>query len=197
MSSLDSLIFVTGNKNKLAEVKAILGSAGVEIKSQAIDLVEIQGSTQEISTDKARRAALAVNGPVLVEDTCLCFNALNGLPGPYIKHFLTSLGTPNDLPTLLAGFPDKSAYALCTFAYCSGPDGEVVLFEGRTEGSVVEARGSRDFGWDCVFEPREGGGETYAEMSKERKNGISHRYRALEKVKEFLAAAAEGSAKEE
>ncbi|GAO51884.1 inosine triphosphate pyrophosphatase [Saitoella complicata NRRL Y-17804] len=186
MSSLDSLIFVTGNKNKLAEVQAILGSAGVEIKSQAIDLVEIQGTTQEISADKARRAALAVNGPVLVEDTCLCFNALNGLPGPYIKHFLTSLTTTH-LPTLLAGFPDKSAYALCTFAFCSSPGGEVLLFEGRTEGRVVEARGSGDFGWDSVFEPVEGGGETYAEMSKEKKNGISHRYRALEKVKEFLA----------
>ncbi|CAG8962261.1 hypothetical protein HYFRA_00005315 [Hymenoscyphus fraxineus] len=78
-----TLNFITGNKNKLTEVKAILGST-VDLQSQALDLIEIQGTIEEISLDKCRRAAEAIKGPVLVEDTCLCFNALNELPGPYM-----------------------------------------------------------------------------------------------------------------
>lgn len=55
----------------------------------------------------------------MVEDTCLCFNAWNGLPGPYIKWFLGSLGH-DGLNKSLAGFEDKTAYAQCTFAFCTG-----------------------------------------------------------------------------
>lgn len=54
------LNFITGNKNKLAEVQAILSETAVDLRSQAVDLVEIQGTIEEISTDKARRAAEAV-----------------------------------------------------------------------------------------------------------------------------------------
>ena len=94
------LNFITSNKNKLIEVQAILGGV-IDIKSKAIDVVEIQGTIEEISADKCRRAAevvgcilyfyfwqlanfTQVQGPVLVEDTCLCFNALKELPGPYM-----------------------------------------------------------------------------------------------------------------
>lgn len=105
---VEELHFITGNKNKLAEVQAILGGV-VPLKHQALDLVEIQGTIEEISKDKCRRAAAAVSvsdlsiinydgntkaafcvkvgGPVLTEDTCLCFNALKELPGPYVYVF--------------------------------------------------------------------------------------------------------------
>ena len=86
---------------------------------------------------------------------------------------------------LLAGWEDKSAYALCTFAYCAGPDSEPILFQGRTDGIIVEPRGRTDFGWDPIFQP-DGFTTTYAEMDKEEKNKISHRYRALEKLKAYL-----------
>jgi inosine triphosphate pyrophosphatase len=66
---------------------------------------------------------------VLVEDTCLCFNALAGLPGPYIRWFLEAVGV-DGLPRLLAGFEDKTAYALCTFAYCPVVGSPVQLFRG-------------------------------------------------------------------
>ncbi|KAK4621904.1 Inosine triphosphate pyrophosphatase [Fulvia fulva] len=78
------LNFITGNANKLAEVQAILSATPVKLQSQNIDLPELQGTIEEISTDKAKRAAEAINGPVLVEDTCLCFDAFNELPGPYV-----------------------------------------------------------------------------------------------------------------
>ncbi|KAH7393117.1 inosine triphosphate pyrophosphatase-like protein [Cadophora sp. MPI-SDFR-AT-0126] len=175
------LNFITGNRNKLTEVKAILGDT-VDLQSQALDLVEIQGTIEEISADKCRRAAAAVNGPVLVEDTCLCFHALKELPGPYIKWFLEALGHQG-LNDMLAAFPDKSAQAVCTFAYCEGPGHEPIIFQGRTDGKIVPARGPTNFGWDPIFEYE---GKTYAEMDKVEKNKISHRFRALEKLKKWL-----------
>ncbi|KAK3905403.1 inosine triphosphate pyrophosphatase-like protein, partial [Staphylotrichum tortipilum] len=75
--------FITGNPNKLHEVQAILEPT-IKVESQALHLTEIQGSLEEVTRDKCRRAAEQVQGPVLVEDTCLCFNALKGLPGPYM-----------------------------------------------------------------------------------------------------------------
>ncbi|KAI0311786.1 inosine triphosphate pyrophosphatase-like protein, partial [Amylostereum chailletii] len=112
------------------------------------------------------------------------FEALNGLPGPYIKFFLRELGH-DGLNRLLAGFPSKSAWALCTFAFCAGPGSDPVLFEGRTDGRIVPARGEGRFGWDPVFEA-EDTGKTYAEMTPEEKNKLSHRYRALDKLRAFL-----------
>jgi inosine triphosphate pyrophosphatase len=53
---------------------------------------------------------------------------------------------------MLAGFTDKLATAVCTFAYTKGPGHEPILFEGRTEGTIVEARGPSNFGWDPIFE---------------------------------------------
>lgn len=63
------------------------------------------------------------------------------------------------LNTLLVGFSTTAAYALCTFAYSAGPGTEPILFEGRTDGHIVPARGPAVFGWDPVFEP-EGSGRT-------------------------------------
>ena len=188
------VVFVTGNQKKLEEVRAILGGAGgagggalpYAVESLKLDLPELQGEPAEIAAKKCRLAAERVGGPVMVEDTCLCFNALGGLPGPYIKWFLDKLGH-DGLNRMLAGFDDKSGYALCTFAFAEGPGAEPAVFEGRTDGAIVPARGPPDFGWDPVFQPS-GFSETYAEMPKEVKNGISHRYRALAKLSEYLAA---------
>ncbi|KAJ3049965.1 nucleoside triphosphate pyrophosphohydrolase ham1 [Rhizophlyctis rosea] len=183
--STRTLTFVTGNANKLREVQQILSGAPIILTSHKLDLPELQGTTHEIATSKAREASRILNGPALTEDTALSFTSLNGLPGPYIKWFLDSVGHEG-LNKMLVGFDDKSATAICTFAYCPGPGKEVVLFEGRTEGRIVSARGPKDFGWDPIFLP-DGFAETYAEMAKETKNTISHRYRALEKLKTFLA----------
>lgn len=141
------LTFVTGNAKKLEELISILGkSFPKEIISQKVDLPELQGEIEDICIKKCKEASIYVNGPVIVEDTCLCFNALKGLPGPYIKWFLDKLG-PEGLFNLLAGYEDKSAVAVCTFAYHSGKDDdEVKLFQGKTEGSIVPPRGPRDFG---------------------------------------------------
>ncbi|TFK28956.1 inosine triphosphate pyrophosphatase [Coprinopsis marcescibilis] len=185
-----NLVFVTGNANKLKEVKAILSAGGqpIEIDSQALDIPEIQGTTEEVAKDKCRRAAEAIGGPCITEDTALSFRAMNGLPGPYIKHFLGSLGHEG-LNRMLAGFEDKGASAICTFAYSAGPGTEPIVFEGRTEGALVPARGPPVFGWDACFEPL-GYDLTYAEIPADEKNKISHRYKALDKLRTFLQSRA-------
>uniref|UniRef100_A0A8C3LNL0 Inosine triphosphate pyrophosphatase n=1 Tax=Chrysolophus pictus TaxID=9089 RepID=A0A8C3LNL0_CHRPC len=181
-----SVVFVTGNAKKLEEVTQILGdSSPYTLVAKKIDLPEYQGEPDEISVQKCREAARQIRGPVIVEDTCLCFNALGGLPGPYIKWFLEKL-KPEGLYKLLAGFEDKSAYALCTFAFSTGnPEEPVKLFKGQTHGVIVEPRGPRDFGWDPCFQP-DGYDQTYAELPKAVKNSISHRYRALSELSAFF-----------
>uniref|UniRef100_A0ACD5TPP8 Uncharacterized protein n=2 Tax=Avena sativa TaxID=4498 RepID=A0ACD5TPP8_AVESA len=178
--------FVTGNAKKLEEVRAILGSS-IPFQSLKLDLSELQGEPEDISKEKARMAASQVNGPVLVEDTCLCFNALKGLPGPYIKWFLEKIGHEG-LNNLLKAYEDKSAFAMCIFSLALGPEEEAITFVGKTPGKIVPARGPADFGWDPVFQP-DGFEQTYAEMPKTEKNQISHRGRALALVKEHFASA--------
>ena len=142
------LTFVTGNANKLREVRAILSSGAkpIEVVSQSVDVAEIQGSTQEIARFKCSEAARLVGGPVVTEDTALCFAALGGLPGPYIRAFLEAVGH-DGLNRMLDGFGDRrEATALCTFGYCAGPGVEPILFEGECAGRIVPARGPTHFG---------------------------------------------------
>jgi len=181
------IVFITGNLNKLREVSAILNDnkEGVKIPiiNQLIDLPELQGTPETISREKC--LAMEVNGPVMVEDTCLCFNALGGLPGPYIKWFLDECGL-DGLNKMLVGFDDKTGYALATFSFKAGPGQTVHTFVGKTEGTIVQARGKDGFGWDPIFEPTEGKGKTFAELSSDEKNAIYHRRRGLEKLQSFL-----------
>ncbi|CEL04334.1 inosine triphosphate pyrophosphatase-like protein [Aspergillus pseudodeflectus] len=179
---MKTLNFITGNRNKLAEVRAILGSV-VTVENEAVDVPEVQGTIEEIAKEKCRHAAQVVGGPVLTEDTALEFHALKGLPGPYIKHFLEALGHEG-LNKMLDSFETRGADAVCTFAFSQGPGSEPIIFQGRTEGTIVRPRGPTNFGWDPIFEYK---GKTYAEMTKEDKNKISHRSRALTKLQQWLA----------
>jgi inosine triphosphate pyrophosphatase len=193
------ITFVTGNAKKLQEVSAIISSGTkpfpFELTNQKIDLPELQGEPIDIAKEKCRLAAIKADGPVMCEDTLLCFNALGGLPGPYIKWFLEKCGH-DGLNNMLVAYEDKSAYAQCMFAVSAGPGAEVRIFDGRTHGKIVPARGPLDFGWDPVFEPDEGGGKTYAQMEKPAKNAISHRFRALNQLREWLIDNAESFNKE-
>ncbi len=188
-SANDDITFVTGNKKKLDEVKRILSvddnSLPFSIGNQKIDLPELQGNPLDIVREKCAIAAKEVNGAVITEDTSLCFTALNDMPGPYIKWYLEKCGHQG-LNSMIAFSDDKSAYAQTVVGFCPGPGQDVVIFDGRTQGQIVPARGSLDFGWDPIFQPDEGGGKTYAEMSKEEKDAISHRSRAFEKLKSYL-----------
>ena len=184
MDSSNLITFVTGNPKKLEEVEAILEPyLSQKIISKNIDLPEYQGTPHEICTEKCREAYRKMGGPVIVEDTSLCFNSLGGMPGPYIKWFLSALG-PDGLPRLLSDFNDKTASAICIFGYAESQE-NIQLFEGRTDGQKVFPRGTNDFGWDPIFLPDQHS-KTYGEMNHDEKNMISHRSGALRKLKEFV-----------
>eukprot|EP00158_Paraphelidium_tribonemae_P005492 Partr_v1_DN27371_c3_g1_i3_m46270 putative Pyrophosphatase that hydrolyzes non-canonical purine nucleotides such as inosine triphosphate (ITP), deoxyinosine triphosphate (dITP) or xanthosine 5'-triphosphate (XTP) to their respective monophosphate derivatives. The enzyme does not distinguish between the deoxy- and ribose forms. Probably excludes non-canonical purines from RNA and DNA precursor pools, thus preventing their incorporation into RNA and DNA and avoiding chromosomal lesions (By similari len=123
-----------------------------EIESVKLDLPELQGEPEDIARIKCETARMQVQDKaawIVTEDVCLCFNALKSLPGPYIKWFLEKLGHEG-LNNMLAAYEDKSAYALCIVAL-SPPGQTSYVFEGRTDGKIVSARGPTSFGWDPIF----------------------------------------------
>ncbi|VDL60305.1 unnamed protein product [Hymenolepis diminuta] len=192
--SLFPITYVTGNPNKLRETVQLLGNKYMKfIQQHDVDLPEYQSSSpEEVALLKCKHAASLVGGPVLVEDTCLAFDALKGLPGPYIKWFLKAVGSEG-LNKMLEGFRSDTpegdyASAICTFAYTSGrgPEAEVKILQGITRGRIVKPRGKSIFGWDSCFEPLDSQGRTYAEMPSEEKNKISHRSKAVAKLRKLL-----------
>jgi inosine triphosphate pyrophosphatase len=145
----------------------------------------LQGEPEYIALEKCRLASLQINGACIIEDTSLCYNALGGLPGPYIKCFLDKIGL-DGLNNILSVYEDKSAYAQTIFAYTKGKGEPIELFIGRIDGNIVPARGSLGFGWDAIFQPNGEYNQTFGEMEQYKKNAISHRYLALQKVKERI-----------
>merc|ERR1719473_2152620 len=153
-----------------------------------LDLDELQSDIPEkIAAAKCRLAARVVGGPVLVDDTSLCFSALGGLPGPYIKWFQDKIGAEG-LVRMLEGFEDRHAWALCSVAFSPGPGAQPCVFIGRTDGNIVMGaqEGDEGFGWDAIFMPF-GKEKTFAQMSVEEKNELSHRGRALRQLAAFLS----------
>jgi len=125
------LTFVTGNNKKWEEFQAIFKSDAYQIERASLDLLEVQGTLEQVAMAKCKEASLIIKGPVITEDTALVFDAMGGLPGPYIKWFLDAVGLEG-LNRMLSGFESKGAKAVCTFAYCANPASEPVLFQGVT-----------------------------------------------------------------
>ena len=144
-----------------------------------VDLPDLQGEPEEITREKLKIALQQSEGPLIVEDTSLCFNAYKGLPGPYIKYFLAKVGC-DGLHKMIENWDDHSAYAQCIFGIGKA-GGESHIFVGRTPGEIVKPRGDNKFGWDPVFQP-DGFDKTYAELDSIVKNTISHRYKALKEM---------------
>jgi len=182
---------------KRREVNTILSSCGstrgptpdtslVDLRLLNVDLPEIQEiNTQAIAKNKAIQAAQLANGPCVVEDTSLAFNALGGMPGPFIKFFQDRLKSEG-LYRILRDYDDKSAEAVCTLAFCPAPHADPVVFTGRTKGTIVAPVEGRGFGWDTIFVPDEGNGEPFSCMSTEEKCEVSHRGKAVRQWAEWL-----------
>ncbi len=179
---MEEIIFITSNENKLKEARSILPD--IKIISKKIDLLEIQSvQLEDVIKEKLKYGFQQIKKPIIVEDTGLFFNGLNGFPGALIKMLLDSVGCEGCFKIINA-FEDKSAIAKCAVGFTS--DGkDLKVFIGEIKGTIVNPKGSSNFGWDPIFQP-EGLDKTFAEMNPEEKNAISHRYKALKKFKEFL-----------
>jgi len=196
-----TITFFTGSAKKLEEVKRILMSnanntSRYHLTNENVgDLPELQGKPIDIARAKCIAAAEKIGSAVITEDTSLCFNALNGLPGPYVRWFMESCGL-DGLNKLIEAYDDKTAYAQTVVAFCPGPGQDPVVFDGRTTGKIVSPRGKKNFGWDPIFEPDQQPSDekrTYAEMSSEEKDAISHRSRAFQQLRDYIEKSWDGS----
>lgn len=181
---MNTITFVSGNPNKLRELQSVLAGTSLNVENWNFDLPELQGTPESVATAKCKAAFIKLGkGPVIIEDTSLGFNALCGLPGVYIRDFYEKLGNVG-LVTLLAGHTDKNAQAMCIFAYTENGE-DVILFTGKTNGRIVDPRGDTNFGWDPIFECS-CGEKTFAEMTLDAKNQVSHRGKALGELKNYF-----------
>lgn len=176
-----SIVLVTGNKGKLTEWQRMF-PADIKLEVASLDLEEIQSlDLAKITTDKAKRAYAELRCPVIVEDVAFGLEKLGGLPGPFIRYFNDVLG--KQAMYILAGKPGEPAIATCTAVYF---DGSVTLVGvGKVHGVIVEPRGESGFGFDSGFQP-DGSNKTYAEMTGEEKDAVSHRSLAIKDLLEKL-----------
>lgn len=180
---MHTLRFLSGNRFKIAEVKAIMGTINVNVIAVDYKINEIQ--TIDVSAlvyDKCIRAFQRVHVPIFVEHTSLRMKSLNGFPGGLTQVFWDTLQA-DKVAEIFGNMPNPEVTATTIIAYCDGK--KVYQFEGEISGRISSTpRGNREFQWDCIFIPdRET--ETFAEMG-ERKNEISMRRKALENFARFL-----------
>jgi XTP/dITP diphosphohydrolase len=194
------------NLKKLEEMRRILAEAVADVEVVGLDDVAPYGEPVEDQPTFAgnallkARAGLAATGlPSVADDSGLCVDALNGMPGVLSARWS---GPPKSdernnrlLLDQLADVPDerRGAHFTCAVAFCAPGHDELVV-EGRMHGRVVrETRGSGGFGYDVLFEADEYPGLTTAELDPASKDAISHRGRALREIAPHVVLALQGS----
>ena len=197
------ILFATGNKDKLKEIRQILGEGYrvLSLKEAGIRAHVVEDGTtfQENAIKKASEICRLSGQIVMADDSGLEIDALNKEPGVYSARYMgedTDYHTKNNaLIRRLDGVPDeqRTARFVCVIA-AAFPDGRVLTAEGVMEGRIgYEEAGSNGFGYDPIFFLPEYGC-TSAELSPEEKNRISHRGRALRAMKQSLEELHENTA---
>ena len=190
-----TVIAATQNKHKLTELRSIMEKFGMEVISQAeaglgdID-VEEDGDTFEANSFKKANEIMKLSGKIAVaDDSGLAVDYLNGAPGVYSARYAgehkSDLDNNNKLLEELSGVENRRAsfVSVVTMVY---PDGKVLAARGECPGKIIHApRGDGGFGYDPLFMP-DGFEKTFAEITAEEKNTVSHRAKALEKLEEML-----------
>lgn len=190
------LVLATGNRGKLAEIKAMCAPWGIEVVTAAsLGFTEDVAETGDTFEDNARLKAVAVsqalNRPALADDSGLVVEALNGAPGVHSARYAGEHGddaaNSAKLLTEMIGVPpiERAAAFVCVML-CRRPDGAELVAQGRLEGRIAPApAGLGGFGYDPVFLLPERG-LTVAQLSAADKNAISHRGQALAKLAQEL-----------
>lgn len=187
------IFLATGNKHKIKEIEKIFKMDNVEILSinDGIEIPEVEedGTTfEENSKKKALEIAKFTNMITISDDSGLCVDALGGAPGVYSARYAGEHGNDLDnnkkLVKELQGIENRKARFVCVITLAK-PTGETYSFRGEVEGDIIDVpQGTEGFGYDPHFFMKEYR-KTLAEIP-EIKNKISHRARALEKLKENL-----------
>ncbi len=181
MSASEKLILVSSNPNKAIEAERILGMPLLRV---SLVLPEIQAAdVEDITRYKLEVARTKGYHRLVVEDVSLGFDELGNFPGPYVRWLLEAAGGKG-LAAIAYALNNRAAKAQCCVAYWDGTAGKVFL--GESHGDVlVDPRGERHFGWDAWFQPH-GSKKTFAEMTDDEKDAVSHRGHAYRQLAEHL-----------
>lgn len=193
------LIFATHNQSKVEEMRALLKDAVIEVMSAdeagvTDDVVEDGTTFEENAEIKARFVAQKSKEWAVADDSGCCVEALGGRPGIYSARFAgegaSGQAIIDKLLTEMKDVPEGQRQAWFQTALCLvAPDGKEWMFAGRVDGRIsIQPQGQArpKFPYDAVFIP-EGHDRSFAEMSLEEKNALSHRGRALAELKKFLS----------
>lgn len=175
------LTFLTGNKGKFDEAQKIIPG----LIQKNVNLPEIQSlDLHDIISSKLEWAKKNTEGSIIVEDSSLNIDCLNGLPGPLIKWFYKALGNIG-IYNIVSKFDNQNAQASVVVGLLED-NGKISYFEGIINGKIVAPLGNNGFGWDQIFQPIDCE-KTFAEMDQNEKNIVSMRKIALVKLKSYLS----------
>jgi len=190
------VVIATRNSGKLREIQAILAPLGLKILSLRDfpgipEIIEDGRTFEENAAKKAAAVSRQTGRMAIADDSGLAVDALQGRPGVFSSRYAGEKATDAEryqkLLEEMAGTPrgKRGAAFICAMAVAA-PDGKAETVAGQCRGEIAMApRGSHGFGYDPVFYLPEWG-KTMAELEPEIKNRISHRARALEKLKQVL-----------
>lgn len=186
------IVFATNNKNKLFEISGILGDK-FELQSLndigfSDDIPETNPTIRENASQKSHFIYDRYNINVFADDTGMAIEALDGRPGVYSARYAGENATYEDnmykALREMKGKTNRKAKFITVISLIL--EGKEYFFEGIVNGTITtEPHGTEGFGYDPIFMP-DGYDKTYAEMSAEEKNAMSHRGLATQKLVEFL-----------
>lgn len=186
------MIFASNNKEKLREIKSIFNDYEINSLKDAqidIDIVEDEDSFYGNALKKAKEIYELVKIPVIADDSGLCISILDDWPGVMTHRFLGEDATDEERNNAIIKKmekykdSDREAKVVCNIVYYDGTD--IISGEGILKGRIsLERRGNNGFGFDEIFELENG--KTLAELSREEKNELSARKKALEIIRKKL-----------
>ncbi len=188
------IFLATGNKKKIEELKPILADLDYQVSSIADgifipDVLEDKETFEGNSQKKAIEIARYLGIATIADDSGLCVEALGDKPGVYSARYAGKDATDKlnneKLIKDLKGIENRKAYFVSVISVAK-PNGQVISFRGEVEGEIIdEMRGEGGFGYDPHFyyAPLQ---KTFGQLTKEEKNKISHRARAVEKMKKEI-----------
>ena len=195
MTDLKKIVFATNNAHKLEELRQIMGGHYQVLSLADIDCHEEIPETASTIEGNARLKAEYVKQhygyDCFSDDTGLEIDALGGEPGVMSARYggvaHDSERNIDKVLRLMSEVPLEQRTAHFRTAICLIKDGEEHLLEGRVDGRILtERHGTGGFGYDSIFQPNEGDGSTFAQMTPEQKNAMSHRGRAVAALTQFL-----------
>ena len=186
----NTVYFVTGNKFKFQEVSEIFKGKKIkyDLKQKDIKTTEIQAhSLREVALFKLNSVKNLINGSFFIEDAGFFVDSpLEGFPGVYSSYVLKTIGNEG-IRKLIDDFESSNAHFSAIIAFYFKSADKILFFEGNVEGMVSNTiRGKGGFGFDPIFIPNILPDKTFAELSAEEKNKISHRGQAFTKLLDYL-----------